>query len=77
MGFGDREESYIITSMYSLSEVLPKDNTTSYTPTNDYHPATKKYVDDTVAAAGGGSGSAFDPAKYLAIDNTTEYTPND
>ena len=60
-----------------LTKVLSKTNTTSYTPTNDYHPATKKYVDDAIAAAGGGSGSAFDPAKYLAIDNTTEYTPTD
>ncbi len=28
------------------SEVLTKNNTHEYTPTNDYHPATKKYVDD-------------------------------
>lgn len=76
MGFGSGKESYIITSMYSLSEVLPKNNTKSYTPTGDYNPATKKYVDDAVAAGAGG-GSAFDPAKYLAIDNTTEYTPTD
>lgn len=27
-------------------DVLTKDNTTSYTPTNDYNPSTKKYVDD-------------------------------
>lgn len=26
-------------------KILTKDNTTAYTPTNDYHPATKKYVD--------------------------------
>lgn len=31
------------------SNVLVKYNTTEYTPTSDYHPATKKYVDDTVA----------------------------
>jgi len=31
--------------------VLTKTNTTSYTPTQDYHPATKKYVDDTVSAS--------------------------
>lgn len=28
--------------------VLDKTNTIAYTPTQDYHPATKKYVDDTV-----------------------------
>ena len=32
--------------------VLMKDNATSFTPTADYQPATKKYVDD--AAGGGG-----------------------
>lgn len=31
--------------------VLAKSNTTSFTPTEDYHPATKKYVDDAVSAA--------------------------
>lgn len=30
----------------SLSEVLTKTNTAEYTPAGDYHPATKKYVDD-------------------------------
>lgn len=71
-GYGSGKESYIITSMYSLSEVLPKDNTKSYTPTSDYHPATKKYVDDKVAE---GSGSGVDLSNYLAKDNTTEFTP--
>lgn len=36
------------------SEVLTKTNATSFTPTSAYHPATKKYVDDSVSAAGGG-----------------------
>ena len=31
---------------------LLKDNTTEFSPTSDYQPATKKYVDD--AAGGGG-----------------------
>ena len=30
---------------------LPKNNTTEFTPTADYHPSTKKYVDDAIAAA--------------------------
>ena len=37
------------------SQVLTKTNNKSYTPTNDYNPATKKYVDDAVASAGGGN----------------------
>lgn len=34
------------------SNVLEKDNTTTYTPTQDYHPATKKYVDDIIIKKG-------------------------
>ncbi|HET6990059.1 MAG TPA: hypothetical protein VFJ43_01995, partial [Bacteroidia bacterium] len=33
-----------------LSDYLSKTNTTSYTPTNDFHPATKIYVDNKVGA---------------------------
>lgn len=33
---------------FGSTYVLTKTNTTSYTPTSDYHPATKKYVDDQV-----------------------------
>lgn len=33
------------------SAVLTKTNTTSFTPTANYHPATKKYVDDAIATA--------------------------
>lgn len=45
-----------------LSDFLAKDNTTSFTPSADFHPATKKYVDD----AG---------ANFLAKNNTTSFTP--
>jgi hypothetical protein len=41
--------------------VLVKANTTEYTPTSDYNPATKKYVDDAVAGASGGITSESDP----------------
>lgn len=40
-----------ITSHNHDSRYISKSNTSTYTPTTDYHPATKKYVDDTVAAA--------------------------
>lgn len=33
------------------TNVLEKDNTTSYTPSQNYHPATKKYVDETLSGA--------------------------
>lgn len=65
-------KSYSYTSFVEKSNVLTKTNTTSYTPTSDYHPATKKYVDDKVAE---GSGSGVDLSNYLAKDNTTEFTP--
>lgn len=31
-----------------ISDVLTKNNTTPFSPTNDYNPATKKYVDDSI-----------------------------
>ena len=39
-----------ITSHNHDSRYISKSNTSTYIPTADYHPATKKYVDDTVAA---------------------------
>ena len=47
------EWELIGTTDVDLSNYLAKDNTTSYTPTSDYNPATKKYVDDSIAAAVG------------------------
>lgn len=35
---------------YYMSDLLMKNNTTQYTPSSDYNPATKKYVDDAIAA---------------------------
>lgn len=35
--------------MLDIYNALSKENTTSFTPTNDYNPATKKYVDDSIA----------------------------
>lgn len=33
------------------ADVLKKDNKDSYTPTDNYNPATKKYVDDSIKSA--------------------------
>ena len=38
----------IKTSLATIDRVLTKTNTTEFTPTSDYHPATKKYVDDAI-----------------------------
>ena len=38
----------------NASAVLTKTNTTAFTPTADYQPATKKYVDDLASNKGGG-----------------------
>lgn len=35
-------------STVDLTNYLAKDNTTGYTPTDNYNPATKKYVDDSI-----------------------------
>ena len=44
-------EIYSVTQKVSFSKVLTKDNTKVYTPTSDYHPSTKKYVDDSTIEA--------------------------
>ena len=41
-----RYSTNFLTSHQSLSNYLAKNNTTSFTPSGDYNPATKKYVDD-------------------------------
>lgn len=52
---------------FANSNFLSKTNTNSYTPTSNYHPATKKYVDDSV--------SGIDLSNYLAKNNTATFTP--
>jgi hypothetical protein len=49
---GSITEAQLVSALQSkINNVLQKNNTTSFTPTADYHPATKKYADDKVAAA--------------------------
>ena len=45
------DSTYGTTEIIKANRVLTKTNTDTYTPTADYHPATKKYVDDSIAAA--------------------------
>ena len=51
---------------------LAKDNTTEYTPTGDYNPATKKYVDDAV----GGVSTAIPRQQMQNTDTTVTLQPN-
>lgn len=61
------------TNLYiDRGHVLDKYNTAEYTPTKDYHPATKKYVDDTISA----STSANDSIQYYCFANDSLYKAN-
>lgn len=44
----------IVSGKADTANVLTKDNTTEFIPTANYHPATKKYIDDQLGAAGSG-----------------------
>lgn len=46
-----RFESATLTNRSSTANVLTNTNDRAYTPTRDYNPATKKYVDDSIASA--------------------------
>lgn len=56
------------------ARVLTKDNTDVYNPTTNYHPATKKYVDDKVAAGSGGSNNFVDFDFSKVNDLTSQST---
>ncbi|WP_287568809.1 phage baseplate assembly protein V [Thermosipho sp. (in: thermotogales)] len=55
-----------------VSNVLTKNNTIAYTPTDLYHPATKKYVDDIVVSIGTGDmlKSVYDTNNDGVVDNS-------
>ena len=59
---------------YALtSTVLTKDNTTEYTPSSDYNPTTKKYVDDLVIEKTGDVEDAITNSGF--ITNEDEIDP--
>ena len=63
----------------NTSDVLTKTNATSYTPSENYHPATKKYVDDAVNTASGwvisdiAYGSSWDWVSTIAPSKNAVY----
>lgn len=46
---GEKGDTPDLTDYAKIEYVLTKTNTTSFTPTSDYNPATKKYVDDSIS----------------------------
>lgn len=54
----------------TLEQVLIKGNIEEYTPALDYEPATKKYVDDTVANVGGNTNSII-PSLFVSSNYYT------
>lgn len=68
-----------------VANYLAKDNTTAYTPVTEYHPATKKYVDDRIAELDtSGEGALkndeivyaipYTGSSYTNFNNVGEYT---
>ena len=51
---GQEVTKHKLSEKANSSDVLEKTNTTEFTPTADYQPATKKYVDDSVSSVGSG-----------------------
>lgn len=67
----------------STDNVLTKTNTTAFTPSSNYHPATKKYVDDAIASIeipeSGGSEetNGFDNIPLYRVPITLSYSNSD
>ena len=80
-------ESHKLTEKANSSDVLEKTNTTEFTPTADYQPATKKYVDDSVSSVGSGdmlksvydkdNDGIIDDVALLQYYGTTDITISD
>ena len=63
-----KEDGYYILAKEKIIKALnelKKDNTTSYTPSGDYNPSTKKYVDDISGGGGGGGGGGITPVDAI------------
>lgn len=54
----------------SASDFLTRNNTSVYSPTADYHPSTKKYVDDAVQLKLDKPGDSFQAGNFLTISES-------
>lgn len=62
-------------SLNSNNKILGINNTTAFTPTGDYNPATKKYVDDAVANINTPGGDTTDVTSGLVVIHASGYLP--
>lgn len=75
--YKSNETLSMVSSSYIKANVLTKTNTTAYTPTSNYHPATKKYVDDSLSSLDSTNTleeqhvffKRFDKETYPGVDN--------
>lgn len=66
-------EEYVntqVSTKANISSVLTKTNTTAFTPTANYHPATKKYVDDNI----GGSNVLYTITSKTTANSSGKFT---
>lgn len=63
-----------INKLMDPDNYLAKDNTTKYTPTSNYHPATKKYVDDNISLNNKNVFVVNDGYNLLDIDSYSKWT---
>lgn len=61
-----------LSSLATKANVLQLNNTTAFTPSADYHPATKKYVDDSITAGGGYTDEQAQDATGAMVTGNTE-----
>lgn len=84
---GQEVTKHKLSEKANSSDVLIKTNTTEFTPTADYQPATKKYVDDSVSSVGSGdmlksvydkdNDGIIDDVALLQYYGTTDITISD
>lgn len=84
---GQEVTKHKLSEKANSSDVLTKTNTTEFTPTADYQPATKKYVDDSVSSVGSGdmlksvydkdNDGIIDDVALLQYYGTTDITISD
>ena len=65
--------SYRISIANFFQKYLATDNTTSYTPTSDYHPATKKYVDDNAISVAFQTFALSDESSDLTVEQVLKW----